>query len=232
MTGAPVDGKQKTVQVIHNAPIKMVSKLDSMKRTFLFVIGCVALAAATIGHTHAQNSSPTATKTAIFAGGCFWCIQPAFDKANGVIKTVVGYSGGTEPNPTYQLVSSEKTDYRESIQIAYDPAKISYEQLLDIYWRQIDPTQADGQFTDIGPSYRAAIFYANAGEKKIAEASKENLARSGKFKKPIVTAILPATKFYPAEANHQKYYQQNPEHFEAFEHGSGRVLFKKKTWKE
>ena len=232
MTGAPVDGKQKTVQVIHNAPIKMVSKIDSMKRAFLFVIGCVALAAATAGHTHAQNSSPTATKTAIFAGGCFWCIQPAFDKANGVIKTVVGYSGGTEPNPTYQLVSSEKTDYRESIEITYDPAKISYEQLLDIYWRQIDPTQADGQFTDIGPSYRAAIFYGNAEEKKTAEASKENLARSGKFKKPIVTAILRAMKFYPAEAHHQKYYQQNPEHFEAFEHGSGRVSFKKKTWKE
>ena len=232
MTGAPVDGKQKTVQVIHNAPIKMVSKIDSMKRSFLFVIGCVALAAATAGHTHAQNFSPTATKTAIFAGGCFWCIQPAFDKANGVIKTVVGYSGGTEPNPTYQLVSSEKTDYRESIEITYDPAKISYEQLLDIYWRQIDPTQADGQFTDIGPSYRAAIFYGNAEEKKTAEASKENLARSGKFKEPIVTAILPAMKFYPAEAHHQKYYQQNPEHFEAFEHGSGRVSFKKKTWKE
>ena len=223
---------KKAVQVIHNAPIKMVSKIDSMKRTFLFVIGCVALAAATAGHTHAQNSSPTATKTAIFAGGCFWCIQPAFDKANGVIKTVVGYSGGTEPNPTYQLVSSEKTDYRESIEITYDPAKISYEQLLDIYWRQIDPTQADGQFTDIGPSYRAAIFYGNAEEKKTAEASKENLARSGKFKKPIVTAILAAMKFYPAEAHHQKYYQQNPEHFEAFEHGSGRVSFKKKTWKE
>ena len=232
MTGAPVDGKQKTVQVIHNAPIKMVSKIDSMKRSFLFVIGCVALAAATAGHTHAQNSSPIATKTAIFAGGCFWCIQPAFDKANGVIKTVVGYSGGTEPNPTYQLVSSEKTDYRESIEITYDLAKISYEQLLDIYWRQIDPTQADGQFTDIGPSYRAAIFYGSAAEKKTAEASKENLARSGKFKKPIVTAILPAMKFYPAEAHHQKYYQQNPEHFEAFEHGSGRVSFKKKTWKE
>ena len=101
-----------------------------------------------------------------------------------MIKTVVGYCGGTEPNPTYKLVTSEKTKYRESIEITYDPAKISYEQLLDIYWRQIDPTQADGQFTDIGPSYRAAIFYGNAEEKKIAEASKDKLTRSGKFKKP------------------------------------------------
>src|SRR5213592_4913006 len=186
-----------------------------------------------LGFASAEDSSaPSKTKTAIFAGGCFWCIQPAFDKANGVIKTVVGYSGGTEPNPTYQLISSERTNYRESIEITYDPAKISYEQLLDIYWRQIDPTQADGQFTDIGPSYRAAIFYGNEQEKKIAEASKEKLARSGTFNKRIVTEILPAMKFYPAEVYHQKYYQQNPEHFEAFEEGSGRVSFQKKTWGE
>ena len=145
-------------------------------------------------------------------------------------KTVVGYSGGTEPNPTYELVTSEKTNYRESIEVTYDPAKISYEQLLDIYWKQIDPTQADGQFTDIGPSYRAAIFYGSDDDKKIAEVSKQKLAQSGKFKKSIVTEILPAMRFYPAEDYHQKYYQQNPEHFEAFEHGSGRVSFQKKTW--
>ncbi|MGC2627182.1 MAG: peptide-methionine (S)-S-oxide reductase MsrA [Candidatus Udaeobacter sp.] len=177
-----------------------------------------------------QNSSPSQTRTAVFAGGCFWCIQPAFDKAAGVIKTIVGYAGGTEPNPTYKLVTSEKTKYRESIEVTYDPAKISYEQLLDIYWRQIDPTQSDGQFTDIGPSYRAAIFYGNPEEKKIAEASKDKLARSGKFKKPIVTEVLPAMKFWPAEDYHQKYYRENPEHFEAFEEGSGRVSFKKDKW--
>ena len=178
------------------------------------------------------QSSPVITKTAIFAGGCFWCIQPAFDKAAGVIKTTVGYCGGMEPNPTYELVGSEKTKYRESIEIVYDPVKISYEQLLDLYWKQIDPTQSDGQFTDIGPSYRAAIFYGSEDEKKIAQASKEKLAGSGKFKKPVVTEILPALKFWPAEDYHQKYYQQNPEHFEAFEHGSGRVSFQKETWGE
>src|SRR5580765_3171614 len=172
------------------------------------------------------------TRTAVFAGGCFWCIQPAFDKAPGVIKTVVGYCGGTERNPTYKLVTSEKTKYRESIEVTYDPAKISFEQLLDIYWRQIDPTQSDGQFTDIGPSYRAAIFCGNPEEKKIAEASKDKLARSGKFKKSVVTEILPAMKFWPAEEYHQKYYQQNPEHFEAFEHGSGRTSFQKKNWSD
>jgi methionine-S-sulfoxide reductase len=203
-----------------------------MKRTFLLALGYAGLTAIIVTGSRGQNSSPMETRTAIFAGGCFWCIQPAFDKAKGVVKTVVGYCGGTEPNPTYQLVSSEKTSYRESIEITYDPAKISYEQLLDIYWRQIDPTQADGQFTDIGPSYRAAIFYGNEQEKKIAEASKEKLARSGKFNKRIVTEILPALNFYPAEAYHQKYYQQNPEHFEAFEEGSGRVSFQKKTWGE
>jgi len=203
-----------------------------MKRTLILLLGCAAIAGGNIINSHGQNPSPAETRTVVFAGGCFWCIQPAFDKAKGVIKTVVGYCGGTEPNPTYELVSSEKTGYRESIQITYDPAKISYDQLLDIYWRQIDPTQVDGQFTDIGPSYRAAIFYGNDNEKKIAETSKENLARSGKFSKPIVTELLPAMKFYPAEAYHQKYYQQNPEHFEAFEKGSGRISFKKKAWRE
>ena len=197
-----------------------------MNRVVLFAFGCVAFAAT----SYAQSPAGSTARTAVFAGGCFWCIQPAFDKAPGVLKTVVGYCGGTEPNPTYKLVTSEKTRYRESIEITYDPTKISYDQLLDIYWRQIDPTQADGQFTDIGPSYRAAIFYGNAEEKRIAEASKEKLTRSGKFKRPIVTEILPAMKFWPAEDYHQKYYQQNPERFEVFEEGSGRVSFKKDKW--
>jgi peptide methionine sulfoxide reductase msrA/msrB len=170
------------------------------------------------------------TRSAVFAGGCFWCIQPAFDKAPGVIKTVVGYCGGTEPNPTYELVGSEKTNYRESIEVTYDPAKISFDQLLDIYWRQINPTQSDGQFTDIGPSYRAAIFVQNDEERKIADASKAKLAASGRFDKPIVTEILPTMRFWPAEDYHQKYYRQNATQFEMFEVGSGRKTFEKKKW--
>ena len=201
-----------------------------MRTVSTLALACAAAVSLIVDVGRGQDSSPAATKTSVFAGGCFWCIQPAFDKANGVIKTIVGYCGGTEANPTYESVSSEKTGYRESIEITYDPAKISYDQLLDIYWKQIDPTQADGQFTDVGPSYRAAIFYGNEEEKKIAESSKEKLARSGKFGKPIVTEILPAMKFYPAELYHQKYYRQNPEHFEAFENGSGRTSFQKKTW--
>jgi methionine-S-sulfoxide reductase len=172
------------------------------------------------------------SRTVVFAGGCFWCIQPAFDKAAGVIKTVVGYCGGTEPNPTYALVGSEKTNYRESIEITYDPAKITFDQLLDIYWRQINPTQSDGQFTDIGPSYRAAIFVQNDEERKVAEASKAKLATSGRFDKPIVTEILPTMKFWQAEDYHQKYYRQNPTEFEMFEVGSGRKTFEKKKWSD
>jgi peptide methionine sulfoxide reductase msrA/msrB len=178
----------------------------------------------------APNELQPATKTAVFAGGCFWCIQPAFDKTPGVIKTIVGYCGGTEPNPTYDLVTSEKTQYRESIEVTYDPQKVSYDQLLDVFWKEINPTQADGQFSDIGPSYRAGIFYGSDEEKKIAESSKNKLAGSGKFQKPIVTEILPAMKFYLAEKAHQKYYRENPAAFEAFEVGSGRVNFKEKTW--
>src|SRR5260370_11063630 len=148
-----------------------------MNRIFLFAFGCMALAAESYG----QSPAPVTTRTAVFAGGCFWCIQPAFDKTPGVIKTVVGYCGGTEPNPTYKLVTSEKTNYRESIEITYDPAKISYEQLLHIYWRQIDPTQSDRQFTDIGPSYPPPIFSGNSEEKKTPENLKANLPNSGKF---------------------------------------------------
>jgi len=206
----------------------MLSKLDNMKICFLIIAAALTLI---VEAAPAQNS-PAQTKTAVFAGGCFWCIQPAFDKAPGVVKTTVGYCGGAEPNPTYELVGSEKTKYRESIEIVYDPAKISFAQLLDIYWKQIDPTQSDGQFTDIGPSYRAAIFYADEDEKKIAEEAKAKLASSGKFKKPIVTEILPAMKFWPAEDYHQKYSQKNPEHFEAFELGSGRMSFQKKNWRD
>lgn len=188
------------------------------------------LAVFLLTHPLFGDPTPSQTRTAVFAGGCFWCIQPAFDKAPGVISTLVGYSGGTEPNPTYELVTSERTKYRESIQITYDPARISFQQLLEIYWRQIDPTQSDGQFTDIGPSYRAAIFYQNEEEKKNAEVSREQLAKSGRFDKPIVTEILPAMKFWPAEDYHQKYSVKNPDHFDAFEKGSGRVSFEKKTW--
>jgi methionine-S-sulfoxide reductase len=178
----------------------------------------------------AEEPATANTKKAIFAGGCFWCIQTPYDKAKGVVKTVVGYTGGSAEDATYEKVSSHRTKHREAIEVTYDPAQISYEQLLDIFWRNIDPTQADGQFYDIGPNYVAAVYYGNDEEKKIAEASKEKLGKSGRFSKPIVTEILPAMPFYPAEDYHQKYYMKQPADYDAYHTGSGRDKFFEKTW--
>jgi peptide methionine sulfoxide reductase msrA/msrB len=202
-----------------------------MTRNFtVLVLAGLALAGANI--VRAEEPSPGKTKTAVFAAGCFWCIQTPYDKANGVVKTIVGYIGGSAEDATYEKVSSHRTKHREAIEITYDPAQISYDQLLDIFWRNIDPTQADGQFYDIGPNYKAAIYYGNDDEKKAAEASKEKLSKSGKFSKPIVTEILPATTFYPAEDYHQKYYMKQPAQYEAYHDGSGRERFFDKTWKD
>ncbi|MEO5718286.1 MAG: peptide-methionine (S)-S-oxide reductase MsrA [Chthoniobacterales bacterium] len=170
------------------------------------------------------------TKTAVFAGGCFWCMQEPFDHVKGVTKTVVGYTGDEKENANYSAVSAHQTRHRESIELTYDPAQVSYDQLLDVFWRNINPTQADGQFHDIGLSYQAAIYYGNEEEKKIAEASKEKLAKSGRFDQPIVTEILPAKPFYPAEEYHQKYYEKNPAAYEAYHVGSGRVSYLAKIW--
>src|ERR1043165_6372989 len=180
-----------------------------MTRNFIrLVLAALALAGANIGR--AEEPTPATTKTAVVAAGCFWCIQTPYDKAKGVVKTIVGYTGGSAEDATYEKVSSHQTKHREAIEITYDPAQISYEQLLDIFWRNIDPTQADGQFYDIGPNYVAAVYYGNDEEKKAAEASKEKLSKSGKFTKPIVTDILPATAFYPPEAYSQQYYMKKP----------------------
>ena len=137
-------------------------------------------------------------------------MQPPFDQTKGVTKTVVGYTGGTKETANYNLVSAHKTQHREAIEITYDPAQVSYEQLLDVFWHNINPTQADGQFHDLGLSYQAAIYYGNDDEKKIAETSKEKLGKSGQFDRPIVTEILPRMPFYPAEDYHQNYFADNP----------------------
>jgi methionine-S-sulfoxide reductase len=198
-----------------------------MKRT----ITALALAlSCLIGIPSGVSQNTGASKTAIFAGGCFWCMQPPFDHAKGVIKTVVGYTGGSAADATYGKVSAHETQHRESIEVTYDPAQISYDQLLDIFWHNINPTQADGQFHDIGLSYQAAIYYGNDEEKQLAEASKEKLSKSGKFAKPIATEILPAMKFYPAEDYHQKYYLKNPAAYELYHVGSGRPAFLKRVW--
>ncbi len=172
------------------------------------------------------------TKTANFAGGCFWCMQDPFDQVKGVTKTVVGYTGGSKEDANYTAVSAHRTQHREAIEVTYDPAQVSYDQLLDVFWHNINPTQADGQFHDIGLSYQAAIYYGNEEEKKIAEASREKLGKSGRFDKPIVTEILPVKPFYPAEDYHQKYYQKNPAAYEAYHVGSGRVGYLARIWEK
>jgi peptide-methionine (S)-S-oxide reductase len=156
----------------------------------------------------ARTSAQTAT--AIFAGGCFWCMEPPFDKTDGVIATISGYSGGDEANPTYYQVSAGTTGHYEVVRVEYDPAKVSYKKLLDVYWHNIDPLDAIGQFCDKGPQYHAAIFYGNDEEKRLAEQSKADLEASKRFREPIVTQILPAKAFYPAEDYHQDYYLKNP----------------------
>lgn len=167
---------------------------------------------------------------AIFAGGCFWCMEQPFSLEEGVVEVMVGYSGGTTPNPDYQMVSSGLTDHYECIQVTYDPAQVKYISLIEIFWRQIDPTDSGGQFADRGGHYQTAIFYTSEEQKRVAEKAKKNLEDSGMFNKTIATKILPATEFYPAEGYHQEYYRKNRSHYENYKQGSGRAEFISRVW--
>lgn len=169
---------------------------------------------------------------ATFAGGCFWCMVKPFDQWDGIHKVVSGYSGGHIENPTYKDVKSGKSGHYEVVQITFDPEVFPYEKLLEIYWQQIDPTDDGGQFHDRGDQYRTAIFYHNKEQKEKAEKSKQQLEKSGKFNKPIVTKILPAAPFYPAEEYHQDYYKKNPAAYQKERAESGRDDFIQKHWKE
>jgi peptide methionine sulfoxide reductase msrA/msrB len=169
-------------------------------------------------------------KTATFAGGCFWCVESDFEKVDGVIEAVSGYAGGDEPNPTYKQVSSGRTGHTEAVQITYDPNKVSYQELLDVLWRHMDPTDAGGQFADRGSQYRPAVFYHDEEQKRIAEESRAELEKSGRFSKPIATEIVPLTEFYPAEEYHQDYYSKNPLRYKMYRYGSGRDQFLKSKW--
>ncbi len=169
-------------------------------------------------------------REATFAGGCFWCMQPPFDSLLGVVETVVGYSGGEEENPTYEQVWQGKTGHAEAIRVVFDPAKLSYDTLLETFWMNIDPTQEDGQFNDRGKHYRTAIFYHDDSQKKKALLSKKKLEESGKFKKPIVTSVEKLISFYEAEEYHQKYYEKNPIHYNSYKKGSGRAGFIERNW--
>lgn len=170
-------------------------------------------------------------KEAVFGGGCFWCMEPPFEQLEGVVDVIAGYSGGDEVNPTYEQVSSGQTSHIESVRVTYDPDVISYEELLKTFWRSIDPTDEGGQFADRGDHYKTAIFYNTEEEKIAAQKSKKELDESRIFSKPVVTAILPAKPFYPAEEYHQNYYKKNVLHYNAYKVGSGRAGFLDSTWK-
>ncbi|MHB8910054.1 MAG: peptide-methionine (R)-S-oxide reductase MsrB [Syntrophales bacterium] len=178
------------------------------------------------------KKSMTETKdvglTATFAGGCFWCVESDFEKVPGVLQVVSGYTGGTGDNPNYETYAAK--GHVEAVQVFYDPAKVTYEQLLDFFWRHIDPTDGGGQFVDRGPQYRSAIFYHDDEQRRLAEKSKEELAKTGRFAKPIVTEIIPFRKFYAAEEYHQDYYKKNPIRYRYYRHGSGRDQFLEKGW--
>ena len=198
------------------------------------VLAILLLLAAAIDVASAQTPRPAmpaaATAKATFAGGCFWCMEPPYDKLDGVIATISGYIGGKKLNPTYQEVSAGTTGHAEAVEVEYDPKKVSYEKLLDVFWHNIDPTQKDAQFCDHGTQYRSAIFVHNDEQKKLADASKAALMKSKPFKGDIVTEIVPATTFYPAEDYHQDYYMKNPVRYKLYRTGCGRDARLKEVW--
>ena len=204
------------------------------KLTFIYLIGFLALGLlGTIYASGAESRSSVSEnklEKATFAGGCFWCMQPPFDKLDGVISTTVGYCGGKEENPTYKQVSAGRTGHAEAVEILYDPSRVSYTELLNVFWMNIDPTQENGQFADIGAQYRTAIFYHSEEQKRLAEASKRELKNTGRFSKKIVTEIVPATPFYRAEEYHQDYYKKNPLRYKIYRYGSGRDDYLVRKW--
>ncbi len=194
------------------------------------IMAAVGLGSTQSGMAMSERGKTGRLETATFAGGCFWCMEPPFEKLDGVVSVTVGYTGGTMPQPTYEQVSSGKTGHAESIEVRYDSSKVSYERLLDLFWMNIDPTTPNQQFADHGSQYRTAIFYHDEEQQRLAEASKDALARSGKFTSPIVTQIVPVLTFYPAEEYHQDYYKKHALRYNLYRVGSGRAGFLKKTW--
>ncbi len=215
-----------------------VTRAMSWRLPILIAVVAAAIAiASTRADTPKSKPAPegAATRndslaTAIFAGGCFWCMEPPFEKLPGVASVTSGYTGGREKNPSYEQVSAGKTGHVEAVRVKYDPSVISYEYLLEVFWRQIDPTDDGGQFADRGKQYRTAIFALSPKQHELAEASKKKLAKSGIFDEPIVTEIRWAQPFYAAEGYHQDYYEKNPVHYKRYRIGSGREAFLEKVW--
>ena len=189
----------------------------------------LVLAMGGLGGSPAMAASAVPAK-AYFAGGCFWCMEEAFEKVEGVVSVVSGYMGGTVANPTYEQVSAGLTGHAESVEVTYDPSKVSYRQLLEAFWRNIDPVTPNAQFCDHGTQYRAVIFPGTAEEQQQAESSKQALERTKPFQEPIVTQIVPASMFYPAEDYHQDYYKKNPIRYKFYKFNCGRVQRLEQLW--
>lgn len=195
---------------------------------------CVALLLGMgVGNQFAPaQAANSASARATFAGGCFWCMEPPFDKLDGVLSTTAGYTGGHKKNPTYAEVSGGGTGHAEAVEVLYDPKKISYGKLLEVFWHNIDPTTPNRQFCDAGSQYRTAIFYHDEEQRRLAQQSKEELQNSKRFKEPIVTEILPAGTFYPAEEYHQDYYRKNPIRYKFYRYMCGRDQRLQELWGE
>ncbi|BCL62685.1 hypothetical protein DGMP_33780 [Desulfomarina profundi] len=197
---------------------------------FLTIVSVLALFS--IAAFAGQEGQVSEQRVAVFGGGCFWCMEPPFEQLDGVVDVTAGYCGGEEVDPTYEQVSSGMTGHVESVRVVYDPEKISFKELLDTFWRQVDPTDDGGQFADRGPQYRTAIFYSTEEERQVALQSKKEIDEANIFNGPIVTAIVPMKEFYSAEEYHQDYYRKNILHYSLYKAGSGRSGFLKNTWKK
>ena len=202
-----------------------------MRRLLIGALAWTLLAAAPVPlRAHVQQTSGEGYRTATFAGGCFWCMEPPFDELPGVISTTSGYTGGRTRNPTYEDVSAGRTDHAEAVKVVYDPVRISYEQLLAVFWKNIDPITPNRQFCDIGSQYRSAIFYHGDEQRRLAEESKRAIESSSRFDAPIVTEIRPAGPFYTAEEYHQNYYTKNPIRFNFYKLSCGRARRLAELW--
>ena len=190
----------------------------------------IAMLAGHLAVAEQPAAGPVSVAKAYFAGGCFWCMEEAFEKVDGVLEVVSGYMGGTVKNPTYEEVSAGKTGHAESVEVRYDPAKVSYTQLLEAFWRNIDPVTPDAQFCDHGNQYRAAIFYQGEAEKRAAEESRQAIEQSKRFSTPIVTQLTAASDFYPAEEYHQDFYKKNPVRYKFYKFTCGRAQRLETLW--
>jgi len=203
------------------------------RRLTLFLALLLSNATACAGASKSEAEKvaiPETAKLATFGGGCFWCMEPPFEKLEGVYAVTSGYSGGEEINPSYNDVAGGRTGHTEVVQVAFDPKRISYERLLEVFWRSMDPTDSGGQFADRGTQYRPAIFTHDEEQRERAVKSRAALAKSGVFSGPIVVAITAFRAFYAAEAYHQDYYKKNPRRYESYRRGSGRAAFLERTW--